>query len=49
MEELEGYFKALADISRLRIINLLLQGISWNCSSFSAEVSSASGPFAMIC
>ncbi|MBZ5513398.1 MAG: metalloregulator ArsR/SmtB family transcription factor [Acidobacteriia bacterium] len=31
MEELEGYFKALADISRLRIINLLLHGELCGC------------------
>jgi ArsR family transcriptional regulator, arsenate/arsenite/antimonite-responsive transcriptional repressor len=31
MKELERYFKALADISRLRIINLLLHGELCGC------------------
>jgi DNA-binding transcriptional ArsR family regulator len=31
MRELEQYFKALADSTRLRILNLLLQGELWVC------------------
>lgn len=31
MQELEGYFKALADVSRLRIVNLLFYGELCGC------------------
>jgi ArsR family transcriptional regulator len=31
MQELEGYFKALADVNRLRIINLLFYGELCGC------------------